>query len=117
VVGPRGFTNTFHEYDPRPGGVWRFVMHGPDGTDYGDRVIFREVVDSVRLVYDHGDDSGESSMFRSTVTFEDEGGKTRVTMRAIFPTAQDRQFAVEQFGAIEGGNQTLERLAEHLTKM
>jgi uncharacterized protein YndB with AHSA1/START domain len=30
--GPKGFTNTFHEFDPRPGGAWRFVMHGPDGA-------------------------------------------------------------------------------------
>ena len=31
--GPKGFTNTFHEFDLRPGGIWRFVMHGPDGRD------------------------------------------------------------------------------------
>src|SRR6185369_4961866 len=32
--GPHGFRNTFHEFAPKPGGHWRFVMHGPDGTDY-----------------------------------------------------------------------------------
>ena len=32
--GPKGFTNTFQEFDMRPGGVWRFIMHGPDGVDY-----------------------------------------------------------------------------------
>jgi uncharacterized protein YndB with AHSA1/START domain len=32
--GPNGFTNTIHEMDVRPGSVWRFVMHGPDGVDY-----------------------------------------------------------------------------------
>ena len=31
--GPNGFTNTIHEMDVRPGGIWRFIMHGPDGTD------------------------------------------------------------------------------------
>ena len=32
--GPKGFTNTFQEFDMRPGGAWRFVMPGPDGVDY-----------------------------------------------------------------------------------
>jgi len=37
--GPKGFTNTFHEFDMKPGGTWRFVMHGPDGVDYpNDRI-------------------------------------------------------------------------------
>ena len=30
--GPQGFTNTIREMDVRPGGAWRFTMHGPDGT-------------------------------------------------------------------------------------
>jgi uncharacterized protein YndB with AHSA1/START domain len=35
--GPNGFTTTTHAFDFRPGGVWRFVMHGPDGRDYQNR--------------------------------------------------------------------------------
>ena len=42
--GPKGFTNTIHEMDVRPGGVWRFAMHGPDGTDYKNEIVFIEVV-------------------------------------------------------------------------
>jgi len=37
--GPKGFTNTFHEFGMRPGGHWRFVMHGPDGVDYKNHSI------------------------------------------------------------------------------
>ena len=47
--GPHGFTTTIHEMDVRPGGVWRFVMHGPDGTDYNNHVVFEEVVEPERL--------------------------------------------------------------------
>lgn len=36
--GPKGFTNSFHEFDLRPGGNWRFVMHGPDGVDYRNQI-------------------------------------------------------------------------------
>jgi uncharacterized protein YndB with AHSA1/START domain len=50
--GPRGFTTTSHEIDIRPGGRWRFVMHGPDGTDYDNLITFVEIVAPERLVYD-----------------------------------------------------------------
>jgi uncharacterized protein YndB with AHSA1/START domain len=49
--GPNGFTTTIHEMDVRPGGVWRLVMHGPDGKDYNNRIAFLEVVKPERLVY------------------------------------------------------------------
>jgi len=42
--GPNGFTSTIQEMDVRPGGVWRLVMHGPDGTDYPNESIYLEVV-------------------------------------------------------------------------
>ena len=114
--GPNGFTNTFHEIDVRPGGVWRFVMHGPDGTDYDNFVRFLEIVRPERIVFDHGT-SADDVMFRSSARFEDAEGGTLVTMRAVFPTAEERDVAIEKYGAIEGGNQTLGRLAEHLKTM
>src|SRR5262245_61006115 len=49
--GPDGFTTTTSAFDMRPGGVWRFVMHGPDGRDYENRVTFDEIVKPERLVY------------------------------------------------------------------
>ena len=102
--------------DVRPGGVWRFVMHGPDGTGYDNKVVFVEVVRPERLVYDHGPgDESDSPQFHVTVTFEEEGGKTRLTLRLVFASPAERDRAVE-FGALDGGNQTLERLAEHLGK-
>ena len=47
--GPTGFTNTIYEMDVRPGGVWRFVMHGPDGIDYQNKIVYIEVVKPERL--------------------------------------------------------------------
>ncbi len=52
-----------------------------------------------------------------TVTFDEHGGKTRVTMRMLFDSAAERDQVVEQFGAIEGGNQTFDRLDDYLAKM
>ena len=38
--GPKGFTNTIHEFDLRPGGMWRLVMHAPNGADYANESRF-----------------------------------------------------------------------------
>jgi uncharacterized protein YndB with AHSA1/START domain len=115
--GPRGFTTTIHEMDVRPGGVWRFVMHGPDGTDYDNKVVFVEVAKPERLVYNHGGaDDSDFAQFQVTVTFDAEGNKTRLTMRMLFESAAERDRIVKEVGAIEGANQTLDRLAEYLAK-
>ncbi len=114
--GPNGFTTTIHEMDVRPGGVWRFIMHGPDGTDYPNKVVYQEIIRPERLVYIHSDDvEGDPGQFQATITFEEQDGKTKVTLRALFASAAERDATVE-FGAIEGGNQTLGRLEEYLAK-
>jgi uncharacterized protein YndB with AHSA1/START domain len=116
--GPTGFTTTTSAFEMRPGGAWRFVMHGPDGTDYQNRITFDEVVKPERLTYRHGGgDDVEPVQFQVTVTFEDFGGKTRLTMTAVFPTAEARDHVVEKYGAIEGAQQTLGRLANYLPDM
>ena len=116
--GPGGFTTTVHSIDVRPGGVWRFVMHGPDGRDYENRIVYDEIVKPERITYRHGGgDDVEPVTFHTTVTFEDIGGKTRLTMRGVFPTAEERDRVVKEYGAVEGAKQTLGRLAEHLATM
>jgi uncharacterized protein YndB with AHSA1/START domain len=118
--GPRGFTDTIEEMDVRPGGVWKHVMHGPDGADYPNESIFKEVVRPERLVYSHGGGKKGSRgvSFMATWTFDAvEAGKTKVTIRMVFPSAADRDFVVKEYGAIQGGQETLERLAEYLPKM
>jgi uncharacterized protein YndB with AHSA1/START domain len=114
--GPTGFTTTTSAFEMRPGGVWRFVMHGPDGTDYQNRITFIDVKRPSLLTYRHGGgEDVEPVQFEVTVTFEDLGSKTRLTMRALFPTAAARDKVVEKYGAIEGARQTLARLAAHLS--
>ena len=115
--GPHGFTTTNHEMSATPGGVWRFTMHGPDGRDYKNKIIFTEVVKPERLVYQHaGEDEHEHVRFHVTVTFEAQGRKTLLTMRSLFATAKERNEVATKYGAIEGAKQTLERLAAHVEK-
>ena len=108
--GPDGFTTSIDTMKVRPGGEWTFVMHGPDGRDYPNEIVYLEVVRPERLVYDHG----PAPRFRTTVTFADLGKKTRLTMRGVFATAALRNKVAKEFGAVEGMQQTLGRLAEVL---
>jgi|HubBroStandDraft_6_1064221.scaffolds.fasta_scaffold05776_2 uncharacterized protein YndB with AHSA1/START domain len=117
--GPRGFTTTVEQMDVRPGGTWKQIMHGPDGTDYPNEHIFKEVAKPNRLVYSHsgGRKGAPKVSSEATWTFETVApGKTKVTIHMVFPTAADRETVVKEYGAIEGGKQTLERLAEYVTK-
>ena len=115
--GPRGFTTTTHTMDVRAGGVWKFIMHGPDGVDYQNRIVFIEVVRPERLVYSHGGEEGAPGRFHVTITFDEHNGKTLLTMRSLFESAAARDWVVKEHHAIEGGNQTLDRLQEHLATM
>ncbi|TGK05417.1 ATPase [Leptospira langatensis] len=111
--GPNGFTNTVHEMSVRPGGIWRLTMHGPDGIDYPNLIQYIEVVRPEKLVYDHGDDVNPKQ-FHVTVLFQEEGSKTRLTMRSIFPSEEE----VRNLGdfALEGLGSTLERLRQFVEK-
>lgn len=114
--GPTGFSTTTSAFEFRPGGVWRFVMHGPDGRDYQNRVTYDEIVPPERIVYRHGGgDDVEPVQFKTTVTFEDIGdGQTRMTWRGQFPSAEERARVIKEFGADTGLAQTMARLAEYL---
>jgi uncharacterized protein YndB with AHSA1/START domain len=111
--GPHGFTTTTHSFDFRPVGVWRFVMHGPDGRDYQNLITFEEVVQPERIVYRHGGTVDvEPVQFRLTVMFEDLGGRTRITWCGDFPSAGERNRVIKGYGAADGLVQTMVRLAD-----
>jgi uncharacterized protein YndB with AHSA1/START domain len=109
--GPRGFTNTFQEFDMRPGGVWRFVMHGPDGTDYKNKSVFLEVVKPERIVFQHV----SPPRFQVTATFAAEAGKTRVTFQMLFETAA--LCAKVKVYAVDANEQNFDRLEAELVRM
>ncbi|HET8649934.1 MAG TPA: SRPBCC domain-containing protein [Gemmatimonadales bacterium] len=110
--GPEGFTTTTFEFNFVPGGVWRHIMHGPDGTDYPTRITFREIEPPSRLVYDNGWDLPDTPLeFRVVVTLEAVGSRTALSLHMTFPSTDAVRVAVERYGVLEGGTQTLDRLA------
>jgi uncharacterized protein YndB with AHSA1/START domain len=109
--GPKGFTNTFREFDMRPGGRWRFVMHGPEGADHQNESVFTDVVRPERIVLQHV----SAPRFQLTITLADQGGKTKLTWRMQFETAADCE-KVKRV-AIEANEQNLDRLEAQLARM
>ena len=112
--GPDGFTTTTRTFEFRVGGVWDYNMRGPDGVDWPNHIRFLEIVPPEKLVFVHGEHDGDPESFQSTITLEERGNTTLVTMRALFRTAERRALVVEKYGAIEGGQQTLAHLAAYV---
>lgn len=113
--GPDGFATKTERMEVRPDGRWRFTMTGPDGAVFPNCILYMDVAPPERLIYAHGAEEGAPPHFHVTIIFEALGeGRTRVTMTSLFPTKAARDHVVEKYGAIEGGKQTMARLAAYL---
>ncbi len=109
--GPKDFRNTFETFDFTPGGLWRFTMHGPDGTNYPQEWAFIEIVQPSRIVLDHL----TAPKFRVTATFEDVDGKTKISFRQLFESAAVCDSIKPR--AVPGNEQNFDRLAAQLSIM
>ncbi|GAA0973108.1 SRPBCC family protein [Nocardiopsis tropica] len=114
--GPEGFTTTTRAFEFRVGGVWDFVMHGPDGTDYQEWITWTELAPPERIAMLHGETRDDPNAFESVLTFEPDGAATRIEMRTVFPTRELRDEAAEKYHAVESGRQTLGNLAAYVTE-
>lgn len=113
--GPRGFTITTHSKELRVGGKWVYTMHGPDGKDYPNITTYHEVIETKRLVYDHGATENSPPLFRVTVNFEEKAGRTHMHMIMALESAEAAA-NIKGFIKSAGGNATWDRLAEYLEK-
>lgn len=129
--GPHQFTNPVCELDARPGGKWRIVMRGPDGSEHPAFGTFLEVIPPEKLVMsmDHSELSEEwhdrvnpgrdrskgkpKIAVTMTVLFEEVGGKTKLTIRQSFESAAVLA-SLLKIGMTQGWAQSLERLDAEL---
>lgn len=112
--GPHGFSDETQRREFKPGGHWRHTMIGPDGVRYPNYATYKEIEPNKRIVLINAgseEDAEKGVGFRSEITFKAVGKKTEITMRSVFPTAAMRDHVVKHFKAVEGGHQTLSRLA------
>lgn len=108
--GPNGFTNSIHKMDVQNGGEWNLTMHGPDGTDYKNKSIFKEIVPHKKIVYEHV----SSPNFIATVDFEAQGNKTLINWHMLFETKEQFIQVVKTFKADEGLKQNIDKLGHYM---
>jgi PhnB protein len=109
--GPNGFSNSISKMDVKPGGEWEFIMHGPDGTDFKNKHIYKEIIKPEKLVMEHV----SSPKFTMTVTFEEQGKKTLVNIHSLFESAEQLQEVIKVFKADEGMKQNVDRLEVYIS--
>lgn len=114
---PKGFTTPVCELDVRPGGRWFLGHRAPDGAEYPFKGAYREVVPVERLVYtDEWEMEGQQHEALVTVTFEEQGEHTLLTIQTVFESTPMRDGAVEQ-GFATGWSEFLDGMEEHLASV
>ena len=108
--GPEGFTSTIHKMDFQQGGEWNLTMRGPDGTNYPNGSIFREIIPLSKIVFEHF-----NPHFITTVLFESKGKETRLDWTLQFDTEEMRDTIVKAHKAAEGQKQNMEKLEKYLS--
>ena len=111
--GPHGMTTRVEELDLRPGGTWRYVMLAPNGSEFPQKGVFREIVPPEMIVtsaeFEVGGDVPQKVVL--TWRFDDLGDKTKLTMRQ---TSADEYSEQEQMGIIGGWNSNFDCLDDYL---
>ncbi|HUS03220.1 MAG TPA: SRPBCC domain-containing protein [Chitinophagaceae bacterium] len=108
---PTGFTTTILKMDVREGEEWLMTLHGPDGKNYPNKSIFREIIPLRKIVYEHLNPD-----FVATVLFEQKDNKTVMDWSMLFDTAAMRDIVVKTFNADEGLKQNVEKLENYLSQ-
>jgi uncharacterized protein YndB with AHSA1/START domain len=112
MLGPEGWTMPVCEIDLRPGGAWRFVWRRADGSEMGMRGVYQEIAPPERLVSTESW-GGEWPDTLNTLLLSEEGGKTTITQRVLYPSKEARDAALKT-GMLEGMAQGFDRLDKYL---
>jgi uncharacterized protein YndB with AHSA1/START domain len=128
--GPKGFTVLVTKVDLRPGGTFLYGMKAPDGAPMWGRFVYREIVRPEKLVFVVSFSDEQAGITRhplapnwplemlSTVIFEPQGDKTRITLRAqaINCSEAERQTFIAGHDTMRGGwGGTIDQLDAFLT--
>lgn len=110
--GPVGFTNTFNEFDLRPGGKWSFIMHGPEKGNYHNECEFIKIDNPNLIAWKRI----SKPLFQVLVTFEEISiGQTKIIFKMIFETVEEcnklKPYVVDK------NEENFDKLEVELTKM
>ncbi|WP_228519745.1 SRPBCC family protein [Methylophilus sp. QUAN] len=109
--GPEGFTNTFEVFEFKPGGQWRFVMHGPDGKRYPNESVFAALEPNSKIVIEHVC----APLFTLTVKLTAVVNGTEVSWAQVFADVETAE-AVRHI-VVPANEQNLDRLTRVLSKL
>jgi uncharacterized protein YndB with AHSA1/START domain len=112
--GPKGFTSTISKMEVKEGGEWILTLRRPDGTNYPNRSIFKEIIPFKKIVFEHF-----NPHFITTVLFNPsaDGGETQIDWTLLFDTAEMRETVIKAHKADEGQKQNIEKLEKYITKL
>ena len=109
--GPARYETTVDRADVRPGGQWRYVSRDADGTEYGFRGVYHDIVAPDRVVQTFEFEGMPGHVSLETATLEEVDGKTRYVGVSVFQSVADRD-GMAQSGMEEGASESFDRLAE-----
>ncbi|MEN2399914.1 SRPBCC family protein [Flavobacterium sp. MC2016-06] len=110
--GPKGFTNTFNEFDFREGGKWSFIMHGPDKGNYANECEFIKIDQPNLIAWKRY----SKPLFQILATFEEiSENQTKVVFKMLFSTIEEcnklKPFVVDK------NEENFDKLEVELSKM
>jgi len=117
--GPTGWTLPVCDMDFSPGGTWFYGMRSPEGEDAYGLATYERIVEPSLIAYTDAfadaDRTVDATMpvMPITVQFTEANGRTTLTSRTLFASAEDVEKVVAG-GMEEGLTQTWDRLEAHL---
>ena len=114
--GPRRFTTVIDKMEVKAGGLWRFVQRSTAGNEYAFHGVYHEIIPPERVINTFEFEGMPGHISLDTLTLEETGGKTKLTIRSVFQTVEDRDGMIKS-GMEEGVLEMMDRLAELLEKL
>jgi uncharacterized protein YndB with AHSA1/START domain len=115
-LGPRELTTRIDEHDVRPGGHYRYVQTDPDGNEFAFRGVFHTVQPGRFVVQTFEWEAMPEFVSLEYATYEDLGGRTRLTNHSVFPSVESRDGALSS-GMERGIRDSMDRLEELLAEL
>jgi len=110
--GPKGFTNTFHEFDFRVGGIWKFTMHGPERGNFENECEFIKIDKPNLIAWKRH----SKPLFQILTTFEAiSENETKVVFKMLFETEAECQ-KLKPY-VVDKNEENFDKLEVELSKM
>ena len=115
--GPRQYTTVVDKMDVKPGGLWRYVQRGADGSEFGFHGVYHSIIAPERVVDTFEFEGMPGHVLMETSIFEAlPDGKTKLTVSSVFQSVADRD-GMLQSGMEFGTNESYERFDELLATL